>query len=74
VPAGYDPTDRAKVTQFLDQHRASNQIVTGLLYVDPNSIDIHEMHQTVETPLREIPYEELCPGSAALDKLQEEYR
>jgi 2-oxoglutarate ferredoxin oxidoreductase subunit beta len=74
VPAGYDPTDRAKVTQFLDQHRASNQIVTGLLYIDPNSVDLHEMLQTVETPLRDIPYEDLCPGAAALEKLQEEYR
>ncbi|MEO5924965.1 MAG: 2-oxoacid:ferredoxin oxidoreductase subunit beta [Bryobacteraceae bacterium] len=74
VPAGYDPTDRASVTQFLDAHRASNQIVTGLLYVDPNSSDMHEMRQTSETPLRDLPYDVLCPGAAALDKLQEEYR
>jgi hypothetical protein len=32
------------------------------------------MLQTVETPLRDIPYEDLCPGAAALEKLQEEYR
>jgi 2-oxoglutarate ferredoxin oxidoreductase subunit beta len=74
VPAGYDPTDRAKVTRFIDEHHAGNQIVTGLLYIDPNSSDLHETSQTVETPLREIAYEELCPGSAALDQLQQEYR
>ena len=74
VPKGYDPTDRGSVMRFLDEHRASNQIVTGLLYVDPNSSDIHDMKQTSETPLRDLPYEVLCPGSAALDKLQEEYR
>ncbi|MFN3325327.1 MAG: 2-oxoacid:ferredoxin oxidoreductase subunit beta [Bryobacteraceae bacterium] len=74
VPAGYDPTDRSKVVQFLDQHRASKQIVTGLLYIDPDSIDMHEMMQTSDTPLRDLSYEELCPGAAALDKLQERYR
>ena len=74
VPKGYDPTDRASVMRFLDEHRASKQIVTGLLYVDPNSSDLHDLRKTSETPLRELPYETLCPGNEALQALQEEYR
>ena len=74
VPKGYDPTNRASVMRFLDEHRASNRIVTGLLYLDPNSRDIHENRKTSETPLRDLPYEELCPGNAALQKFQEDYR
>ncbi len=48
--------------------------MTGLLYLDPNSSDMHEMRGTPEGALRDLPYADLCPGSAALDKLQEEYR
>jgi len=74
VPHDYDPTDRAKVTAFLDQNQVEGQIVTGLLYVDESAPDLHELSQTSETPLVDIPYEKLCPGAAALDRLQEDYR
>ena len=76
VPKGYDPTDRIKVRDFLDAHESShgNQIVTGLLYLDPLSRDLHDMKETSETPLRDLSYEELCPGAAELEKLQAEFR
>ena len=66
--------DRAKVTEFLDDHQASGEVVTGLLYLDESVADIHELNQTPDTALSKIPYEKLCPGSEALDRLQEEYR
>ncbi|MBM3762048.1 MAG: 2-oxoacid:ferredoxin oxidoreductase subunit beta [Acidobacteria bacterium] len=74
VPADYDPTDRAKVSAYLDQHQKDGQILTGLLYIDGESPDVHEMNRTSATPLRELDYSKLCPGSAALDALQEDYR
>jgi 2-oxoglutarate ferredoxin oxidoreductase subunit beta len=74
TPADYDPTDRAKVTEYLDEHMASGEIVTGLLYLDESSADMHELSNSSEVPMSRIPYEALCPGPAALDKLQEDYR
>ncbi len=35
---------------------------------------MHEMMRTVPTPLVELPFESLCPGSAAMDTLMERYR
>jgi 2-oxoglutarate ferredoxin oxidoreductase subunit beta len=35
---------------------------------------MHEIANTVERPLIDVPYESLCPGKAALDALMEEYR
>jgi hypothetical protein len=32
------------------------------------------MNGTTDTPLAQVPYDKLCPGSAALDKLQEAFR
>ncbi len=74
TPADYDPTDRAKVTEYLDSHMATGEVLTGLLYLDESSADMHELSNSTEVPMAHIPYETLCPGSAVLDKLQEEYR
>jgi 2-oxoglutarate ferredoxin oxidoreductase subunit beta len=74
TPADYDPTDRVKVTEFLDKHAATGEILTGLLFLDESSADMHELSNSTEVPMAHIPYETLCPGSAVLDKLQEEYR
>ncbi len=73
VPPDYDPTDRAGVTAFLDG-QPPGEILTGLLYLDESVPDMHEMNHTPDAALTEIPYEALCPGSAVLEKLQEEYR
>jgi 2-oxoglutarate ferredoxin oxidoreductase subunit beta len=74
TPADYNPTDRAKVTEFLDKHAATGEILTGLLFLDESSADMHELSNSTEVPMAHIPYETLCPGSAVLDKLQDEYR
>jgi hypothetical protein len=35
---------------------------------------VHEQGNTVAGPLTQVPFEDLCPGSAALDKLQARFR
>jgi hypothetical protein len=35
---------------------------------------MHQGAKTVDKPLVQVPFEELCPGDAALQQLQEEYR
>lgn len=74
LPEGYDPTDRAKVQAYVQEYQGKGEVVTGLLYVDQNSPDVHEMNNTAEVPLTQLPYEKLCPGNAELQKLLEEYR
>jgi 2-oxoglutarate ferredoxin oxidoreductase subunit beta len=59
---------------FLQKHAARGQIVTGLLYVDPESEDLHSHLGTVETPLNALGEQSLCPGSAALDKINASLR
>jgi 2-oxoglutarate ferredoxin oxidoreductase subunit beta len=49
-------------------------VVTGLLYVDPDSEDLHHHLDTVETPLNTLDEAALCPGSAALDKINASLR
>jgi 2-oxoglutarate ferredoxin oxidoreductase subunit beta len=66
VPDGYDPTDRMAVIEHLLSARGRGEIVTGLLYIDEQSSDLHELGNTTYRPLTQVPYDKLCPGSAAL--------
>jgi len=74
VPPDYNPTDREKVSAYLEEHQGKGEVVTGLLYVDESVPDLHEMNATPDIPLTRVEYEKLCPGSAALDKLQKAFR
>ena len=74
VPPDYDPTDRERVFTYLQERQAKGEIVTGLLYIDESVSDLHELSGTPEEALIKVPFEKLCPGSAALEELQEEYR
>jgi len=74
VPKDYDPTNREKVYDFLQEHHGKGEVVTGLLYVDESVAEMHELNSTTETALAKLPYEKLCPGSKALAELQDDYR
>ena len=74
VGEGYDPTDRDAAYAHIRRLQSQGEVVTGLLYIDERASDMHAVSGTIEGPLTSVPYEQLCPGSAALDALQEEYR
>ena len=60
---------------FLQERQATGEIPTGLLFIDEKKgVEMHKGAKTVKRPLVEVPYEELCPGRAALDALQAFYR
>ena len=74
VGADHDPTDREAAYAHVRACQKRGEVVTGLLFLDPGVPDMHGLNETVETPLVDVPFSELCPGSAALAELQEEFR
>jgi 2-oxoglutarate ferredoxin oxidoreductase subunit beta len=70
----YDPTNRIRVMNYLQERAAAGEVVTGLLYVDPEAADLHEHLNTIDTPLNELSERELCPGAAVLDKINASLR
>jgi 2-oxoglutarate ferredoxin oxidoreductase subunit beta len=70
----YDPTDRVKVMNHLQERAAAGEVVTGLLYVQPGAADLHDHLNTVETPLNRLSERELCPGSVALERINADLR
>ncbi len=65
----YDPLDRVKALNYIAEHQAKGELVTGLLYIDPEADDLHAHLNTVDTPFNKLGARDLCPGSAALEKL-----
>jgi 2-oxoglutarate ferredoxin oxidoreductase subunit beta len=74
LAADYDPHDPISALTYLQQRHAAGEVVTGLLYVEPDSSDLHDYLDTVETPLNRLGEEELCPGPAALAQFNAAHR
>ncbi len=74
VADDYDPTDRDRAYAFVRERAEAEEVVTGLLYLEAAGEEMHDVLGTVETPLVNLPFEDLCPGRAALDELQEAWR
>ena len=58
----YDAHDRVAAMSYLQQRHAAGEIVTGLLYVDPDPEDLHGYLHTVATPFNALTEAKLCPG------------
>jgi 2-oxoglutarate/2-oxoacid ferredoxin oxidoreductase subunit beta len=70
----YDPRDRIAAMNYVQAHQARGEVVTGLLYVDPESGDLHHHLRTVETPLNALGSAELCPGDDVLARINASLR
>lgn len=65
---------RTSALALMQRYRSQGDVGTGLLYIDKQSKDAHEILNTVKTPLRNLTEKELCPGAAALEKLNDSLR
>ncbi len=74
VAEDYDPTDRDAAYAYVRELQRRGEVATGLLYIAPTSQDMHEQNATVPMPLTTLPFEQLCPGNAELQKLQQRFR
>jgi 2-oxoglutarate ferredoxin oxidoreductase subunit beta len=74
VAADYDVRDRIAAMTWLQQRQALGEVVTGLLYLESESRDLHDALGTVDTPLNALNEPELCPGTAALDAFNAAHR
>ncbi len=74
LTADYDPHDRLAAMSYLQERAAEGEIVTGLLFVEPEAADLHAHLETVDAPLNALGEAELCPGSATLAKINASLR
>ncbi|MBI3511794.1 MAG: 2-oxoacid:ferredoxin oxidoreductase subunit beta [Bacteroidetes bacterium] len=69
---GWDPFDRVSAINAVHNALLKGEILTGLLYINEGSTDLHHLLGTTDTPLNAVPQEKLCPGSEMLKKINAE--
>ena len=74
IAEDHDATDRVAAMNYIQQHQARGEVVTGLLYVDPHPVDLHAHLDTVETPFNRLGEAELVPGRTALQAINRSLR
>lgn len=73
VAADYDPRDRDAALGALHA-KGGDEILTGLLYLDAESKDLHHILGTAPDAFNTMGEEELCPGAEALAELNRSFR
>jgi 2-oxoglutarate ferredoxin oxidoreductase subunit beta len=74
IDADYDPTSRAGAFKYLRERFNAGEIVTGLLYIDDERKEMHDLMGNVDTPFAELPMESLRPPQGELEKILKRYR
>ncbi len=65
----WDPLDRSSAMNAVLNSKLKGEILTGLLYLDENSSDLHNLLQTSDNPLNSLTKDDLCPGAETLAKI-----
>jgi len=70
----WDPRNRHSAMSKLYMAKAAGEILTGLIYIDTESQDLHTILNSSETPLNIVEQSKLCPGSGALEEINAGFR
>lgn len=65
----WDPLNRISAINAVQHAKANGEILTGLLYMNPDCENLHDVLNTVDTPLNSLNEQDLCPGSTVLDEI-----
>ncbi len=65
----YDIEDRQSALDAIADHSKQGRILTGLLYIDRDGEELHDVLGTARHPLNTLTEKELCPGSRFLDSI-----
>jgi 2-oxoglutarate ferredoxin oxidoreductase subunit beta len=71
---GIDPLDRYSAMRGVQEYKAKGQVLTGLIYMDPDSQDMHKMIETCSKPLNKLGEADLCPGNRVLQDINDSLR
>jgi 2-oxoglutarate ferredoxin oxidoreductase subunit beta len=70
----HDPRDADAAIMTIRKSAARGEVATGLLYINEQQGDLHDVLATDQRPLSEVPMSELCPGSKALEAINARLR
>ncbi len=72
--SSYDPTSRRVAFSFVEERQKKGEIVTGLLYINEKQKTMHQIAGSIDAPLVDLAYKDLCPGAEKLTGILGRYR
>lgn len=69
----YDPTNRWRALELLENARGKQEFVTGLLYIDEKRQTLPELMRLVDTPLAQLSEEHIRPSREAFQAVMDEF-
>ncbi|MEP1471787.1 MAG: 2-oxoacid:ferredoxin oxidoreductase subunit beta [Halieaceae bacterium] len=69
-----DPFNRMSAMLALEEARVKGEILTGLIYMDKDSRELHEVLETSSRPLNSLSEGDLCPGNKMLQNINASLR
>jgi len=74
LEAGYDPTNRIEAVRRLLEAHEKQEVLTGVLYVNPKASTFIDLLNLTEHPLATLPESITRPGREVLEQCMEELR
>ncbi len=74
IEQDWDPLDRLSAITAMQNAKKKGELLTGLLYMNEESKDLHHLLETTSKPLNALTEKELCPGSEMLNEVNKELR
>jgi 2-oxoglutarate ferredoxin oxidoreductase subunit beta len=69
IDKDYDPTNKAKAYELLENAEKNNWLVTGLVYIDTGKPALTEIYNLVDTPLNRLEEADLRPAPETIQKI-----
>jgi 2-oxoglutarate/2-oxoacid ferredoxin oxidoreductase subunit beta len=70
----FDPTDRFKALQALEESEAKGEVLTGVLYLNTNKPTFLDLLNMADEPVATLPESRVRPPKSVLDAVMEELR
>lgn len=72
--SSFSTDDRGSALEAVRKAHEDGRILTGLLYLDPDTRNLNNTLDIASKPLNQLGRDELCPGSKVLDSINEGLR
>ncbi len=67
----YDPTSRAAAVSMLEASAANQELLTGLIYIDPTRPSFYEVMGIPKTPINRLSEKDLRPAPETMQKIND---
>lgn len=74
IANNWDPLNKRSAVLAMMNAREQGEILTGLLYMNPETNDLHHTINTSDRPLNVLAKDVLCPGSTGIAEINAELR